>query len=46
MKSYRDRLGMEVAGESENCGPERERLNHVFGARLPNFWFRPAWWSN
>jgi catechol 2,3-dioxygenase-like lactoylglutathione lyase family enzyme len=31
---YRDRLGMEVAGASENYGPEQERLNNVFGARL------------
>jgi catechol 2,3-dioxygenase-like lactoylglutathione lyase family enzyme len=31
---YRDRLGMQVAGESENFGPEQERLNNVFGARL------------
>ena len=31
---YRDVLGMEVAGESENHGPEQERLNNVFGARL------------
>jgi catechol 2,3-dioxygenase-like lactoylglutathione lyase family enzyme len=31
---YRDRLGLEVAGESENWGPEQERLNNVFGARL------------
>jgi catechol 2,3-dioxygenase-like lactoylglutathione lyase family enzyme len=31
---YRDTLGMRVAGESENYGPEQERLNHVFGARL------------
>jgi catechol 2,3-dioxygenase-like lactoylglutathione lyase family enzyme len=31
---YRDRLGMAVAGESENWGPEQERLNNVFGARL------------
>jgi catechol 2,3-dioxygenase-like lactoylglutathione lyase family enzyme len=31
---YRDQLGMEVAGESENYGPEQERLNNVFGARL------------
>lgn len=31
---YRDRLGMEVAGESENFGIEQERLNNVFGARL------------
>ena len=26
--------GMQVAGESENYGPEQERLNNVFGARL------------
>lgn len=25
---------MDVAGESENYGPEQERLNNVFGARL------------
>ena len=31
---YRDRLGLRVAGESENHGPEQERLNNVFGARL------------
>ena len=31
---YRDVLGMTVAGESENSGPEQERLNNVFGARL------------
>jgi catechol 2,3-dioxygenase-like lactoylglutathione lyase family enzyme len=31
---YRDRLGLRVAGESENYGPEQERLNAVFGARL------------
>ena len=31
---YRDVLGLEVAGESENYGPEQERLNQVFGARL------------
>jgi catechol 2,3-dioxygenase-like lactoylglutathione lyase family enzyme len=31
---YRDRLGMRVAGESENWGPEQEHLNNVFGARL------------
>jgi len=31
---YRDRLGMTVAGEGENYGPEQERLNNVFGARL------------
>ena len=31
---YRDRLGLRVAGKSENYGPEQERLNAVFGARL------------
>jgi catechol 2,3-dioxygenase-like lactoylglutathione lyase family enzyme len=31
---YRDRLGLKVAGESENYGPEQEHLNGVFGARL------------
>jgi catechol 2,3-dioxygenase-like lactoylglutathione lyase family enzyme len=31
---YRDVLGMRVAGASENYGPEQERLNNVFGARL------------
>jgi catechol 2,3-dioxygenase-like lactoylglutathione lyase family enzyme len=34
LRFYRDRLGMRVAGESENYGPEQERLNNVFGARL------------
>jgi catechol 2,3-dioxygenase-like lactoylglutathione lyase family enzyme len=31
---YRDLLGLRVAGESTNYGPEQERLNNVFGARL------------
>ncbi len=31
---YRDRLGMHVAGESENYDTEQEHLNGVFGARL------------
>jgi catechol 2,3-dioxygenase-like lactoylglutathione lyase family enzyme len=31
---YRDRLGLRVAGSSENYGPEQERLNNVKGARL------------
>ncbi len=31
---YRDRLGLRVAGGSENYGPEQERLNAVFGAHL------------
>jgi catechol 2,3-dioxygenase-like lactoylglutathione lyase family enzyme len=31
---YRDQLGFQVAGESENHGTEQEHLNNVFGARL------------
>jgi catechol 2,3-dioxygenase-like lactoylglutathione lyase family enzyme len=31
---WRDRLGLRVVGGSENFGPEQERLNAVFGARL------------
>lgn len=31
---WRDALGLEVVGESENYGPEQERLSNVFGARL------------
>ena len=31
---YRGRLGLRVAGESENYGPEQARLNAVLGARL------------
>ena len=31
---YRDTLGMQVAGESENYDTEQEHLNNVFGARL------------
>jgi catechol 2,3-dioxygenase-like lactoylglutathione lyase family enzyme len=31
---YRGALGLRVAGESENYGPEQEHLNAVFGARL------------
>jgi catechol 2,3-dioxygenase-like lactoylglutathione lyase family enzyme len=34
LRYYRDVLGLQVAGESENWGPEQERLNNVFGARL------------
>jgi catechol 2,3-dioxygenase-like lactoylglutathione lyase family enzyme len=34
LKFYRDTLGFKVAGESENYGPEQERLNNVFGAHL------------
>ncbi len=31
---YRDLLGLEVVGTSENSGTEQEHLNNVFGARL------------
>src|SRR6185369_3330166 len=34
LELYRDRLGLRVAGESENLGPEQEHLNGVFGAHL------------
>ena len=34
VKFYRDLLGMNVAGESENYGTEQEHLNNVFGAHL------------
>src|SRR5437868_2935966 len=34
IKFYRDLLGMNVAGESENYGTEQEHLNNVFGAHL------------
>jgi catechol 2,3-dioxygenase-like lactoylglutathione lyase family enzyme len=34
LRWYRDVLGMNVVGASENYGPEQERLNNVFGARL------------
>jgi catechol 2,3-dioxygenase-like lactoylglutathione lyase family enzyme len=34
LRFYRDVLGLEVAGSSENFGPEQEHLNGVFGARL------------
>jgi catechol 2,3-dioxygenase-like lactoylglutathione lyase family enzyme len=31
---YRDQLGLNVAGTSDNYGPEQEHLNNVFGAKL------------
>lgn len=34
LRFYRDGLGFRIAGTSENYGPEQERLNNVFGARL------------
>jgi len=34
LRFYRDGLGLQVVGTSENHGPEQEHLNNVFGARL------------
>jgi catechol 2,3-dioxygenase-like lactoylglutathione lyase family enzyme len=34
LQYYQDALGLHVVGKSENFGPEQERLNNVFGARL------------
>jgi catechol 2,3-dioxygenase-like lactoylglutathione lyase family enzyme len=34
LRFYRDTLGLQVAGESENYDAEQEHLNGVFGARL------------
>jgi catechol 2,3-dioxygenase-like lactoylglutathione lyase family enzyme len=34
LKFYRDTLGLKLAGESMNYGPEQEHLNNVAGARL------------
>lgn len=34
LQFYRDVLGLEIAGTSENYGTEQEHLNNVFGARL------------
>lgn len=34
LRFYRDKLGLKIVGSSENYGPEQERLNNVFGARL------------
>ena len=34
LRFYRDRLGLRIAGTSENVGDEQEHLNNVFGARL------------
>ncbi len=34
LRFYRDTLGFQIAGESENFGPEQEHLNNVHGARL------------
>jgi catechol 2,3-dioxygenase-like lactoylglutathione lyase family enzyme len=34
LRFYRDVLGLAVVGGAENYGPEQERLNNVFGARL------------
>jgi catechol 2,3-dioxygenase-like lactoylglutathione lyase family enzyme len=34
LRFYRDTLGLQIAGESENYDTEQEHLNNVFGARL------------
>jgi catechol 2,3-dioxygenase-like lactoylglutathione lyase family enzyme len=34
LRLYRDTLGLQIRGRSENWGPEQERLNNVSGARL------------
>jgi len=34
LRFYRDALGLQQVGESENYGVEQEHLNNVFGARL------------
>ncbi len=34
LRYYHDLLGLRIVGASENYGPEQERLNNVFGARL------------
>jgi len=34
LRFYCNTLGLRIAGESENYGPEQEHLNHVFGARV------------
>ena len=34
LRFYRDTLGLEQTGKSENYGVEQEHLNNVFGARL------------
>jgi len=34
LRFYRDALGLEVAGHSDNYGPEQENLNNVRGAHL------------
>ncbi len=42
LKFYKDILGFQVAGESENYGTEQEHLNNVFGARLHITSMKPA----
>lgn len=42
LRFYRDLLGFQVVGESENYGTEQEHLNNIFGARLRITALRPA----
>jgi catechol 2,3-dioxygenase-like lactoylglutathione lyase family enzyme len=41
LRFYRDSLGFNIAGTSENYGTEQEHLNNVFGARLRITSIRP-----
>ena len=34
LRFYRDLLGLKIAGEALNHGPEQEHLNHVFGSKV------------
>ena len=34
LRFWRDAVGLRVAGDGVNHGPEQEHLNHVFGARV------------
>jgi hypothetical protein len=37
LRFYRDGLGLDVCGGSENCGVEQDRLSGVPGARWQDF---------
>jgi catechol 2,3-dioxygenase-like lactoylglutathione lyase family enzyme len=41
LRFYKDVLGFQIAGESDNYGTEQEHLNNVFGARLHITSMRP-----
>jgi catechol 2,3-dioxygenase-like lactoylglutathione lyase family enzyme len=42
LRFYRDQLGLQVTGVSDNFGTEQEHLNNVFGARLHITTLRPS----